>query len=362
MSVTELTTDTELELERLPDLEAARADWTRLAELTSNVFSSFEWADAWRRHLAPDVPLTIAACRRPGAEVAAILPLYTARTAPLRLLRLVGSGPSDQLGPVCAAADRAAAASALRRLIAEELGPAGLFVGERLPGDGGFAPLLGGTVVRPAASPVLTIEGRSFDDFLAARSRNFREQVRRRERKLAREHELVYRLTEDPDELERDMRTLMTLHAARWSGGETTAFDGARAAFHLDFAGRALERGWLRLWTLELDGRPAAAWYGLRYGGVEAYYQAGRDPALDAQAVGFVLLAHTIRSAFEDGMRQYRFGLGGEEYKSRFADRDPGVDTVAVAHGVRGRGALAAVRAARRLPDGLRAWVWRTGG
>jgi CelD/BcsL family acetyltransferase involved in cellulose biosynthesis len=352
----------DLELDRLPDLDAARADWTRLAPQTSNVFSTFEWADAWRRHLEPEPELLIATCRRGDGEVAAVLPLYVARAAPVRLLRIVGTGPGDQLGPVCAPGDQPAAAAALRRLVDDELGRSGLFLAERLAGDAPVVPALGGAVVRPAPSPVVSVDGHSFDEYLAARSRNFREQVRRRERKLAREHQLEFRLTRDPAELERDMQTLIALHRARWEDGETGAFEGPRAAFHLDFAARALERGWLRLWTMELDGRAVAAWYGFRFAGVEVYYQAGRDPELDSKAVGFVLLAHSIRSAFDDGVEEYRFGLGGEEYKSRFADRDPGVTTVAIAAGVRGRAALATIHAARRMPDRIRSWVWRAGG
>ena len=50
-----------------------------------------------------------------------------------------------------------------------------------------------------------------------------------------------------------------------------------------------------------------------------------------------MLLAHTIREASNDGMREYRFLRGGEPFKSRFADADPGLETVVVTRGVRGR-------------------------
>ena len=56
----------------------------------------------------------------------------------------------------------------------------------------------------------------------------------------------------------------------------------------------ALERGWLRLWVLEADGKAVAAWYGFRFAQIDWYYQSGRDPDWERQSVGFVLLAHTI--------------------------------------------------------------------
>ena len=105
---------------------------------------------------------------------------------------------------------------------------------------------------------------------------------------------------------------------------------------------------------MEVDGSPAAAWYGIRFGGAESYYQAGRDPALDDLSPGFVLLAHTIRSAFEDGMREYRFLLGDEPFKGRFAEDDPKVETFTVTHGLRGRAAVATARAALAMPPPLR--------
>jgi CelD/BcsL family acetyltransferase involved in cellulose biosynthesis len=203
-------------------------------------------------------------------------------------------------------------------------------------------------MLRRTPSPVLRFEGRTWDELLAARSSNFREQVRRRERKLAREHTLEYRFCDDPSRLDGDLDVLFRLHLARW--GDRGAWYSAEAeAFHREFATRALERGWLRLWLLELDERAVAAWYGFRFGPVEIYYQAGRDPAWDRQSVGFVLLAHSIRSAIEDGAEEYWFLEGSEGFKYRFASDDPGLETIAIPCSLRGR---AVVAAASRLGRG----------
>ena len=321
-------------------LDAARADWQRLAERSGNFFSTWEWADAWMRHLGEGRELQLHTVAREG-DVVAILPMVHSRIGPLRLLRFVGHGPADELGPVCDPAERPAAAQAL-----EQLSGFHVFVGERMrPG------LDVGQMLRTEPSPVLPVRGRSFDEYLAGRSRNFREQVRRRRRKLAREHELEFRLS-DAERLQDDLTTLFRLHAGRWQG--PGAFGGALEAFHRDFASRALERGWLRLWTMEVDGRPAAAWYGIRFAGVESYYQAGRDTDLDQLSVGFVLLAHTIEAAFDDGVSEYRFLLGDEPFKGRFAEEDERVETLTVSHGMRGRAAVAAARAALRMPPAVK--------
>ena len=135
----------------------------------------------------------------------------------------------------------------------------------------------------------------------------------------------------------------MDLHARRWGPTESDAFTGRRRAFHHEWAACALENGWLRLWVLEADGAAVAAWYGFRYAQTESFYQSGRDPAWGSRSVGFVLLAHTIREAANDGMREYRFLRGGEAYKDRFADGDAPVETVLMGAGRPMRATISAV-------------------
>ena len=269
----------------------------------------------------------------------AILPLYLARERPLRIIRFVGHGQGDHLTPICEPADREAAASAFREALDGEAFD--LFIGDKMPPVADWQTLLGGRMLRRTGSPVLRFEGQSWEELLAGRSANFREQVRRRERKLAREHDLNFRFCDDPERLDEDLGVLFRLHLARW--GDTGAwFSPAAEAFHREFAALALERGWLRLWLLELNGRPAAAWYGFRFAGAELYYQAGRDPEWERGSVGFVLLAHSIRAAAEDKVDEYRFLEGSEGYKYRFATEDQGLETLAIPRGVRGRVAVAA--------------------
>jgi CelD/BcsL family acetyltransferase involved in cellulose biosynthesis len=343
----------ELTLEPLADLDSARADWTRLADASGNLFSTWEWADVWWRHLGRHRPLHLVAGRDSDGTVAAILPLYLSRSLPARTLRFVGHGPADRLVPLCAPRDRERTAGVLRRALEERIAGWQVAVLDRLPGEEHWATALGRAPLRTEPSPVLDPEGMDWEAFLQSRSKNFRDQVRRRERKLGRGHELRYRLTQNRDELERDYEALLRLHRARWGDG-SSSFVPPRDALHRDFAAAALDRGWLRLWTLELDGRPAAAWLGYRFGGAEWYYQAGRDPALEREAVGFVLMAHTVREALNDGVSEYRLLLGGEAYKDRFATADPGLETVVFSRGARGRAVAAAARAALAAPPSLR--------
>lgn len=326
-----------LRFERVDSLEDVREDWSRLAELSGNVFLTWEWMAAWRKHRSAGSSSLALAGRDPSGALAAIVPLAVSRRGPLRIVRLMGHGPADELGPVCAPEQRPRLRGAASRALAEA--DAQLFLAEQLPGDYDWSTVLDGKAVRWEASPVIRAREGGWEGYVASRSANFREQVRARERRLCRRHEVAYRRTDDPARLGADLELLFALHGARWRAG-SSAFRSE--PFHFEFARAALERGWLRLWFLELDGRPVAAWYGFRFGDVDAFYQSGRDPRWERESVGFVLLAHTIRDALDGGMREYRLLRGDEPYKYRFADADPGVATVATGRGALGKAVVAA--------------------
>jgi CelD/BcsL family acetyltransferase involved in cellulose biosynthesis len=342
-------------------LDDLRGDWIALAQQSQNIFSTWEWASTWWRHYGDEAkPLVVGCHEREGRDMVALLPLYLWSERPLRIARFIGHGPADQLGPVCAPAVRPAAADALRRVAAQS--KLDLVLAELLPGDGGWSGLLRQKPVSVEASPALSL-GDGWQAYLARRSRNLRQQIHRRERRLHHRHSVRFRLADEPDRLEEDLTRLFELHTARW--GRQSAFLRFEP-FHREFAAVALERGWLRLWLLELDERPAAAWYGFRFAGVESYYQAGRDPNLGEESVGFVLLAHTIREAADDGATEYRLLRGAESFKFRFAETDPELHSFALANGIAGRAAQAAAivgfrsatartalrRLARREPTG----------
>ena len=233
------------QLEWHTSLEPLRDDWDELAERSRNIFATREWAETWWRHFGRGRPLHVAACRQADGSLAALLPLHIATISPIRLVRFVGYGPADQLGPICGPDDRARAAGAFRSALDHAPFRWDAFFGEQLAAEEGWSTLLGAKVLHRAESPVLRFDG-TWDEFLASRSSNFRQFVGRKERKLVREHDLRYRLVVDADQLPSALETLFSLHAARWPKGSRF---GAEAAFHREFAGHAARRGWLRLWS-----------------------------------------------------------------------------------------------------------------
>jgi CelD/BcsL family acetyltransferase involved in cellulose biosynthesis len=330
-----------LRCEVVADLATARGEWDRLALRSGNVFATWEWADAWWRQHGRDRPLFVVVCRDGAGEAVGILPLYLASRRPLAVIRQIGHGAGDELGPVCAPEDRAALATATRGAL-DSLGVRwDVLVVEGLPIDDAWSAFDGGERLSCIPSPVLEVRGMSWEEFMAARSRNFRRHVRRAERELG-ERGLVFRLAEDPERLPADLDALVRLHDARWGKQSSGVFTGPDGRLLREFAATALERGWLRLWFLELEGRPVAARLGFRFGDVKSGYQSGRDP--EVRSVGFLLQVHAIRAAIEEGVTEYRFLRGGEAYKDRFANADRGLETIVLTKGLLGRSALVARR------------------
>ncbi len=251
-----------------------RDAWPALADRAGNVFGTLDWAEVWWKHFGGGRTLNIIALREADGTLVAICPLHLATGPPVRLLRFVGYGPADQLGPICAPVDRGRVARQLAAAIHASPPRWDVFLAEQLAAEEGWSALTGARVVQRAESPVIHFDG-TWADFVGARSKHLRKFLGWQERKLTREHALSYRLVQPEDVLGDALDELIELHRARWPGGSRFA---AEFGFHREFATRAMARGWLRLWFLELDGRSVATWYCFRYGGSETYYQAGRDP------------------------------------------------------------------------------------
>jgi CelD/BcsL family acetyltransferase involved in cellulose biosynthesis len=344
-----------LEVELLPGWDGLGSEWDDLAAASGNVFATRDWTACWWEHLGRGRPLHVAVVHDGGRPVA-VVPLYRWAQRPLRVLRFVGHRTAGQVCPACAPAAAAGAAAALRRTLPRLR--ADVLLADGLPSSSGWPAGLGGRVVNVMPAPSLRLRA-SWEEQVRSFGRNLRQELGRKERRLARASRLEYRLVTGADAAGEAFEAFLALHNRRWAG-RTTLADAEVAAFQRAFAKRAAAAGWLRLWFLELDGRAVAAWYGLRFGEVETYYQAGRDPA-EAGSVGTLLLARSIRAAVEDGMVLYRFGPGGGGYKYRFADRPEQLAVVAASRGIAGRSAVAAAVAARRAAP-LRAAIRRVLG
>ena len=155
----------------------------------------------------------------------------------------------------------------------------------------------------------------SWDAYLATLSRNRRQILRRKERSLRRDHAAT--LTDyAEDRLDEGWGHLMTLHERRWKDAGGGAFRHPRSErLQLHFAREMAKRKRVWLTTLDVDGQPAAAWYGFTSGDTVYFYQGGRDPRWERESVGHVLMGMMIRRAIQRGYRAFNFLRGDDRYK-----------------------------------------------
>ncbi|HEX6713039.1 MAG TPA: GNAT family N-acetyltransferase [Thermoleophilaceae bacterium] len=328
----------DLRIEHAASIQELRDEWSALALRARNVFATPEWTETWCRHLLAGRRLELLAFRSTAGRLVGVQPLYVYTEHPLRILRVAGHGPGEDLGPVCAPEDRRQVARALVRALAD-MGR-GVLLAEQLPAEAGWGTLTGGRALRTEPSPAVLAGRGGWDGFLADCGRRMRKELSRQQRRLREIPGARYRLGGmSAAELQRDLDVLFSLHDLVF--GDDSRFR-VHGDFHREFAEVARRRGWLRLWFIEVDGRAVAAWYGFRYAGVEFDYQGGRDPAFDRLSVGTLLIAHALHAAFDDGVGEYRLLRGAEPYKQRFATHDRGLETVVIGRGPVGAAAVAA--------------------
>lgn len=310
-------------------------DWRELLadSASDQPFLTYEWLHAWWMHLRSDRELHIVTVRDDGRLVAlaplALRPPRLARVQPYRLFEFLGSGEagSDYLDFIIRRGHEQPALDALARHFTDNGRVLEL---SRVKPDSSCATVLGQrlddsgwTMVDDPTDvcPYIELAGHDWDSYLATLSSAHRYNVRRRFRNL--EKAFTVEFEECIDDVRRTecLAELVRLHHIRRDelGGSDALHTDELVAFHEDFTRRAMERGWLRLFVLKLDGAPVAAVYGLMYDGIFHFYQSGFDPAFNKYSVGLVVLGHSIRRAIEDGAREYDLLHGDEGYKFRWA-------------------------------------------
>jgi CelD/BcsL family acetyltransferase involved in cellulose biosynthesis len=291
-------------------------------------FLTAEWLGAWWRFLSSTHKLQLITVTE-GGRLIAVAPLLLMR-GPLGMfprLEFLGTGPAgsdyldvivryghegDGLQAIVAALEQQRATLRLNHVLSAS---AASRLAERLREDGWTLRITDGGLC-----PVIALAGHTWESYLASLGASHRANFRRRARSLNERFDVQFRLvTTDADR--RDALTaLVNFHAQRFGPHGSTAFlTPAVRAFQADATRQALERGWLRMYVLNLDGQPAGVMYGFLYNGRFYFYQHGFDPQHERFSVGLVLMGLTIQAALEEGAIEFDMLWGTETYKSLWA-------------------------------------------
>ena len=224
---------------------------------------------------------------------------------------------------------------------------------QAVPSDEPWTDALAGVTLGRTSNRTIDLAGRTWEDLLAGTSGHLRKEIRRRERRLRERYTVGYRRAEPRWSTRTSL--FLDLHWVRW-GDRAIVLTPERAAFLRDFVlAEAVERDWLALWFLELDGYPVSAKLDFRYEGKEVFFMSGMDPAFRKDHVGQTLMFHTIREAFADGLQEVHFLRGDQPHKNRLPNRDSPVVHLALSRSVTGNAVTKVWAAERVLREAVRA-------
>ena len=297
------------------------------------LFLTWEWLHTWWKHLAGERRLHVLVVRSDRSLQAvaplAIRPRYLSRLRPFAALEFLGTGSigSDYLDLIVRRGQEAPVLKAL----ADHLAHGTLMLElAQVRKDRSLARSLAEAITRQgwsqfalktAVCPFIDLSGQSWRSYLTSLGPAHRANLLRRLRNLERRYEVRFEEVATEAERGEALALLVRLHNLRWRnlGGSTAFYLPGLLAFHDEFSALALQRGWLRLFVLRLDGRAVAALYGFRYGRTFYFYQSGFDPAFGSYSVGLVTMGLTIRRAIEEGASEFDLLHGAEAYKFLWA-------------------------------------------
>ncbi len=305
---------------RSPGLEDLRPAWLELwrEDRRATAFTHPDWVIPWCRHFGRDRVEAFSVWR--GDSLVGLAPMEVWPEGTRRVLKLLGSGVSDQLDVLTSPEHD----EEVRELLVSAFGmTSGAWNDCLLEPLGDDSPWAGdGSAQRLDVSPVLQLP-RSVEDLPSAIPARLLANVRAARRRLERTAPLRFG-TATASEVDGWMSALFELHRARWrQRGEGGVLEEPRVlAFHRDVSRRLQAAGVLRLHALFHGDRLFAVLYAFAAHGRVHYYLSGLDPAYEKASPGSLIVAASIEEAVKQGAREFDFLRGAEPYKYAWGAKD----------------------------------------
>lgn len=353
------------------------AEWQGLQERCPDAtpFQTWEWNALWLKRFRGRKRLRVLLFRRERDNaLCGIAPLYLDwhRGSPLLSLKWIGTGISDYLGLIALPEETEAVISAFYRYLSHTYRRWHIADLQQLPAH---APLLSMPPSLPLHYRQVELEPcpclplpETWEAVVAPLSKSFRKNLKYYDGLLRREFESVEFLLADESCLEAGMDALFDLHQRRWRSRWLPGVLGNPKVqkFHRELAQVFLERGWLRLHLLKIDGRIQSVLYCFSCHEKTYYYLGGFSPDLHKFSIGTLLNARAIQHAVEEGHKTFDFLRGDEEYKYRWKPEVPHNQQVLLTRSefparIAGRAGLAVHRVERYIERKAKAYAAKQG-
>lgn len=302
-------------------------EWDALAVASEMPYAAPAWMLAWWDHVRPPRSILLVIPVTQGADLIGVLPLYGVPRALGSLdVRFLGTG--HRVAPLARPGAEADVARAGVSALVDHAPPTVLRL-DRFDGGSSWPALLQtawpGRVPARAVefteqAPVVPMSSEGFEEWLAGKSGNFRQQMRAARRRVIRDGG-EFRVVTSPDDLPSAVDDFVALHRMRWGAGSGLPAYGL-AAMLRDAGSALLARERFRLCSIHLDGEAIASAVNVAAGGRTAYWNIGWNPAFSRHKPGMLAVLWSLEDAFSRGGSQFDLGGGANAYKDRFTDVD----------------------------------------
>jgi CelD/BcsL family acetyltransferase involved in cellulose biosynthesis len=298
--------------------------WRELLNTDPNrhVFATPEWNRLWWEEFGAGNDLRLLTMRR-NNDVVAIVPLYRTSEDERMIFRFVGGiDLTDYLGPICSEADRDEVAGTLVDWLASTDLEWDEFDAHNMPVPFGFAEFLAEKVDRSDLGLILDQEDTSavlplpgdWEGYLASLESKDRHELRRKRRRLGRDHPDGRYRTTTSDTLDADLKVFIDMH--RGAEGMKGHFMRSEIATFFERIARAfMPLEWLRMDFLEIADRAIASTFGFVLDDVFYLYNSAYEPDAARLSPGLMLVSELVKESIDKGLRQFDFLRGPERYK-----------------------------------------------
>ncbi|MBF0186630.1 MAG: GNAT family N-acetyltransferase [Magnetococcales bacterium] len=314
--------------------------WNTLLETTAvpHLFQRWEWHYSWWQSFGGELFIVRI---DDGATLTALFPWIRKRHRPLFIgpwqcdeLLPIGAPDSDNLGPLISSGREKEIMGYLFETVLAETVSVTIVGFEEIHQDDPLIHLKDtylprAWMFRPQQEricPYLPLPD-SYDTCLAERSASFRASVRRKHRRLYKQHDVTFGVVpspqHDPETLEIHLDAFIRQHQARWQGRDRPGAFATpeREEFMRRVARRLCKSGHLRLNYLSLDGQPVASYCLFHWNRRRLFYLSGFDPSYGHLSPGSVLLANAIHQAIDEKCTEFDFMRGTASFKYHWTDR-----------------------------------------
>ena len=305
-----------------------KKEWNCLLSDSSSdtIFLTWEWLDSWWRAYGRGKELHIVVAEKNG-RIVGIAPLYSQQTVqygliPCTVLRFLGDGSydSDYLDFIVRRGDEKPVVTSLLEFLVRDGRHWDVMLLREIPETSNVITImrsffegLGWYWEKVEDVPCTFVNlPADWDGYLSMLRPRMRTKIRSVMRRLEKEHEVSFDMCRNISDLSMRLESLFELHNRRWrSVGKPGVFESSeKTEFYNLMASAFHSRGWLRFYSLSVDGKYAAHQFCFEYGNTMFLLQEGYNPEMADLEVGNVLRGYVFRDCIERRVSVYDF-LGG---------------------------------------------------